>query len=261
MEQGVMLELTSVRRTASCSFCSRRSHRVHSRYERTMADLPWAGQGVTLRLHVRRFFCGNRRCPRRIFAEQRPAVVAPRARRTRALNRRLLDLVCAVGGQAGVRLAQRRGVRTSRATLLRLVQRAALPWVGTPRVVGVDDWSQRRGRSYSTILVDADRRRPVELLPDRTAASLAEWLQAHPSVEIVTHDRSTAYTEGAAHGAPQAVQVADRFHLLDDLGDAVERVLDRHRAALRELTLPSTLATVGMADDRALLRRRVLLAA
>jgi transposase len=114
-------------------------------------------------------------------------------------------------------------------------------------VVGVDDWSQRRGHTYGTILVDADQRRPVELLPDRTAASLAGWLQGHPSVEIVTRDRSATYAEGAARGAPQAVQVADRFHVLDDLGDAVERVLDQHRSALRELTLPSILTTVGVA--------------
>jgi hypothetical protein len=128
--------------------------------------------------------------------------------------------------------------------LLRLIHRAPLPAVGTPRVVGVDDWSQRRGQRYGTILVDADRRRPIELLPDRTAASLAEWLQVHPSVEIVTRDRSTAYAEGATRGAPHAVQVADRFHVVDDLGDAVEHFLDRHRSVLRELVVPSPVAVV-----------------
>lgn len=255
-EDSVILELSSTRRTACCPLCARRSHRVHSRYERRLADLPWADRSVTLRLHVRRFFCGNRRCPRRIFAEQRPDLVAPRGRRTQALDSRLLDLACTVGGQAGARLARRQGVLTSRATLLRLVHRAPLPAVGSPRVVGIDDWSQRRGHTYGTILVDADQRRPIELLPDRTAKSLADWLQTHPSIEILTRDRSTTYAEGAARGAPRAVQVADRFHVLDDLGDVVERVLDRHRPALRELTLPSTLATVGVAESQVAERPR-----
>ena len=254
VDQGVTLELTSTRRTASCPLCSRRSHRVHSRYERTLADLPWAGQSVTLRLHVRRFFCRNRRCSRRIFAEQQPALVAPRGRRTQALQSRLLDLACVLGGQAGARLARRDGVRTSRATLLRLLEQAPLPAAGMPRVLGVDDWSQRRGHSYGTMLVDADRRRPIDLLPDRTAASLATWLEAHPSVEVLTRDRSASYAEGAARGAPQALQVADRFHVIDDLGDAIERFLDRHRSVLRELALPSPVVAV---EDAAAPRTRL----
>jgi transposase len=249
-DTGLSLSLSTTRRTAQCPLCSRRSRRVHSRYLRTIADLPWAGRSIILRVQVRRFFCRNRHCPRAIFAERLPTLVAPRARRTCGLQALLLDIACALGGQAGARLAARQGMPTSRATLLRLVHQAPLPAVGSPRVLGVDDWSQRRGHTYGTILVDAEQRRPVDLLPDRTATSLAEWLQAHPTIEVVTRDRSPTYAEGAARGAPQAVHVADRFHVLDDLGDAVERVLDRHRSALRELTLPSTLATVGAAQDQ-----------
>src|SRR5262252_7383662 len=117
-------------------------------------------------------------------------LVAPRGRRTHASHALVLDIACALGGQVGARLAARQGLPASRATLLRLVPRAPLPAVGSPRVLGVDDWSQRRGHTYGTILVDADQRRPVDLLPDRTATSLADWLHAHPSVEIVTRDRS-----------------------------------------------------------------------
>ncbi len=214
----------------------------------------WSKHHLTCQ--VRRFFCRNRCCARAIFGERLPLLVEPRGRRTRALQALLLDIACALGGQAGARLAVRQGVCTSRATLLRLIHRLPLPTVGVPRVLGVDDWSQRRGHTYGTILVDAEQRRPVDLLPDRTATSLADWLHAHPSVEIVTRDRSATYAEGAARGVPQAVQVADRFHVLDDLGDAVERVLDRHRSALRELTLPSTLATVGVAQDQMADRER-----
>jgi transposase len=244
VDAGLNLVLATTRRTASCPLCSRRSHRVHSRYQRMLADLPWGGHSVTLRVEVRRFFCSNRRCARAIFAERLPDLAAPHARRTNAQHALLLDVACALGGQPGARLAVRHGVATSRATLLRLVHRAPLPPVGMPRVLGVDDWSQRRGRTFGTILVDADQRRPIELLPDRTAATLASWLVAHPSVEVVTRDRSTAYAEGATRGTPNAQQVADRFHVVDDLGDAIERVLDQHRSVLRELTLPSPLATV-----------------
>jgi transposase len=255
-ETGLTLSLSTTRRTAPCPGCSRRSRRVHSRYVRTIADLPWAGRSITLRVQVRRFFCRNRRCPRAIFAERLPLLAEPRSRRTRALQALLLDIACALGGQAGARLAARQGVATSRATLLRLVHQAPLPEVGAPRVLGVDDWSQRRGHTYGTILVDAEQRRPVELLSDRTATSLAEWLQAHPSIEVVTRDRSTTYAEGATRGAPQAVQVADRFHVIDDLGDVIERVLDRYRSALRELTLPSMLTTVGATQDQLADRER-----
>jgi transposase len=244
-DTDLTLVLTTTRRTAQCPLCSRRSTSVHSRYQRTLADLPWGGRSVILRVEVRRFFCRNRRCARAIFAERLPELAAPRARRTNAQHALLLDIACALGGRPGARLALRHGVATSRATLLRLVYRAPLPPVGMPCVLGVDDWSQRRGRTYGTILIDADRHRPIDLLPDRTAATLASWLEAHPSVKVVTRDRSTAYAEGATRGAPNAQQVADKFHLFDDLGDAVERVLDQHRSALRELTLPSSLATLA----------------
>jgi len=246
IDASLTLMLTTMRRTAVCPLCARRSHRVHSHYQRTMADLPWAGRSVMLHVQVRRFFCGNRRCPRAIFAERLPRLVAPRGRRTLAQNRLLLDFACALGGQAGARLARRHGLPTSRATLLRLIAHAPLPPVGAPHVLGVDDWSQRRGRTYGTILVDEERHRPVELLEDRMAATLARWLEAHPSIEVLTRDRSTAYAEGAARGAPQAVQVADRFHLIDDLGDVVERILDQHRSALRELTLPPSNGTTAV---------------
>ena len=249
-ETGVTLSLSTARRTAPCPGCSRRSRRVHSRYLRTVADLPWAGRSISLRVQVRRFFCRSRRCPRAIFAERLPALVAPRARRTCALQALLLDIACALGGQAGARFAARQGMPTSRATLLRLVHQAPLPAVGSPRVLGVDDWSQQRGHTYGTILVDAEQRRPVELLPDRTATSLAEWLQAYPSIEVVTRDRSATYAEGAARGAPQAIQVADRFQAMSSNAFLIGT------APLRELTLPSMQTTVGATQDQLADRER-----
>jgi transposase len=245
-DRGLILIVVATRRTAQCPLCSRRARRVHSRYVRTVADLPWGEHAVTLRLQGRRFFCRHRRCPRMIFAERLAKVVAPHARRTPAQQAHLLELACALGGPAGARLAHRQGAPIRRATLLRLLQRAPLPPAGTPRVLGVDDWSQRRGHTYGTILVDADQRRPIDRLPDRTATTLATWLEAHSGIEIVTRDRSGAYGEAVGRGAPSAVQGADRFHLVEDVGKALEQGPEHQRSVLRELALPVPVKVVPL---------------
>src|SRR5215813_10536140 len=166
---------------ARCPSCRQTTRRVHSRYARCLGDVPWQGRTVQLRLCVRRFVCEQSGCPQRIFCERLASVAGAYARKTQRLTTALTELGNALGGEAGARLAQHLGMPTSPDTLLRLVRQATVPTTASPRVVGIDDWAQRKGQRYGTILVDLERHCPLELLPDRDAVTVAHWLQAHPS--------------------------------------------------------------------------------
>ena len=176
-------------------------------------------------MRVRRFYRRNARCVRRTFAERLPELVKPHARRTCRLAEAQGRVGAALGGEAGAKLAHRLAMLASADTVLRLIRHLPLPEKAAPRVVGVDDWALRKGRTYGTIVADLERRCVADLLPDRTAATVAAWLQQRPGIEVVTRDRSTEYVRAAAIGAPKAVQVADRWHLLSNVRDMLERCL------------------------------------
>lgn len=222
----IVLKTTSA--TAVCPLCNTPSGRVHSRYERTVADLPWAGRRAQLHLLVRRFFCSATECQRKVFTERIPEVVAPHGRSTVRLAAAQRCIGLALGGQGGERLAAFLAMPISGDAILRRIREVPLPDLPAPQVVGVDDWALRRGQRYGTLLCDLVRRRPIAMLPDRSAETLSAWLKEHPHVEIVSRDRADEYAKGAAEGAPQATQVADRWHLLKNLQDALHRVIDCH---------------------------------
>ena len=219
---------------ARCPACASLSSRVHSRYERTLSDLPWSGHTVRLVVQAHRFFCQQPTCPRKTFAECIPALAERYARRTIRLKEVLERLALALGGEQGSRLTANLKIRCSPDTLLRLLRRLPDDPVEPPRVVSLDDWAWRRGHRYGTLICDLERYRRLDILPDREAASVAAWLKRYPSIEIISRDRSDTYATAARLGAPQALQVTARWHLLKNLSEALQRCLSHHLSLSRK---------------------------
>lgn len=240
-----VLTLRSSQIGSNCPNCQTCSEKVHSYYTRHLQDLPLAQQQLRLVLKARRFYCHNQGCPKLTFAENFGQTIQAYARRTARCATTLTEIARLVGGQTGAELAQIVGIPASRDTLLRLLNKLAKPEVGTPKVVGVDDWAWKKGQRYGTIIVDLLQHRPLDLLPDRNSQSVANWLAQYPSIEIVSRDRGPVYIEGVRRGAPQARQVTDRWHLLKNLSEHLQKFLASKTNLIRQQTKQMHQAKIG----------------
>ncbi len=239
-EATLHLSLASVRPQAACPICGTPSAAQHSTYHRTFRDVPCGGCPVLVALQTRRFFCREESCPRRIFTERFPRFVLPRARMTERFRQALAALSIVLAHEAAARLAQLLQLPTSVATLRRQLERQLLSTSAVPTAIGLDDFAFRRGKTYGTVVVDLESHRILDLLPDRTTATVEAWLRAHPGIRIISRDRAGEYALAAARAVPDALQIADRFHLLLNAGECLERFIQRHPALLQEPD-PSTL--------------------
>ena len=220
---------------STCPDCRQPTDRIHSSYPRTLADLPWATMPIELRFTVRRFFCRTCTCARQTFRERLPTIAPLYARTTTRLATAQAHTGLSLGGAAGARHLARQGTPVSRNTLLRRVRRCVLPQGTAPHIIGIDDWAWRKGHRYGTIVVDLERGCPIDVLEDRAAETVAAWLQSHPDVKVVARDRAEAYGAGIRQGAPEATQVADRFHLLKNLASALQEVFNAHYGEIANL--------------------------
>ncbi len=229
--------------TAQCPSCQQWSSYIHSRYFRRLADLPWGSVPVRIDLQVRRFRCSTPNCHHHYFTERVPEIAPPYRRRTNRFQDWLSVIALALGGEPTARVFRHLGLQVSADTCLRLIRQTTNSAYVTPRVLGIDDWARCKGRTYGTILCDLERHSVIELLPDREAKTVSSWLEAHPGVEIICRDRASAYAEAAQLSAPNAQQVADRFHLLMNLTETVKKTVERNRQCLRlpvtDLPLPT----------------------
>ena len=229
----VMITVRAASPMVPCPCCGTLSRRVQSRYTRTLRDLPVSGRYTHLIVHVRRFFCQESTCIRKIFAERFPSLTLPRVKFTLRLQETLRQMGFALGGEAGARLGRVLSIPGSSDTVLRLVKQTELPVASSPRVVGIDDWSWKRRLRYGTLICDLESRKPIDVLPDRSVESVSAWFEKYPSIEIVSRDRSSEYAAAIKKGAPQALQVADLWHIGKNLAESVSTLLARCRAEIR----------------------------
>ena len=235
----VVLTCERVPRTARCPVCGSLAQRIHSRYQRTVWDLPLQKTQVVLHLHVRKFYCDLPTCPRRIFTERLPQVTTPHGRFTLALRQVLAHLGREHGGAPGARSASQLGIRVTPRAVLRFLHALPLPAVAPPHIIGLDDWAWKRRLRYGAVVVDLERDQPIALLAERSQEVVGQWLKAHPTITLVARDRSKEFAAAITAALPHAQQVADRWHVAKNLTEHLDKVVAARWKALRRALPPA----------------------
>lgn len=232
---------------SKCPICRKYSNKVHDHYTRTLSDLPVFQNKTTIILKTRKFKCLNSQCNRKVFSEQTPYFLRY-SRRTKRASKILDSLSIELTGKLGSILSKQLLIPVSSSTITRIVHRQQLPPIIQPKVLGVDDWAYRKGRSYGTILIDMETSRPIDILPSREGKELKKWLSKYPDVKIVTRDRASSYSSAINEVCPNAEQVADRFHLLMNLSDALDKYFKSVNPKIRKLIKDKSNELLNMSD-------------
>lgn len=234
-ETRLVVQVACKSPTACCPLCQLPSDRIHGHYGRTVADLPCGGRRVILAFKVRKFVCRTPTCLRQIFTERFPDLVQSYARITNRLRDALIALGLATSAEVCSRLAPKLGMQVIASPLLRSLRTVSCASPTSVRILGIDDWSWKKGQTYGTLLVDLELRRPIEVLPDRKAERVEAWLRGHPEIEVISRDRGGEYAAAARRGAPQAQQIADKFHLLLNLREKLKELMARKQKQLPQV--------------------------
>lgn len=235
-EKTVLFHVSSTQNQAICPQCQQVSEKIHSRYQRILADLPLSGLAVRLICHVKKFFCSNKDCSQQIFVERLTEVAEVFARRTKRLDKIICSLAFYVGGRLGSKVTEKLSIGVSRQTLIRQILKTPSSPIIMPKVIGIDDFAFRRGQVYGTLLIDLERRKALDLIPSREAEDVAQWLKKYPQVEVVSRDRSPIYANAVTTALPNAEQIADRFHLVKNIYEVLEKVLHRERKTIGQVS-------------------------
>ena len=235
-------------RRSKCPLCGRYSKRVHDYYYRTITDLPVFQNKTVILLKTRKFRCGKKNCPRKVFSEQTPDIIRY-SRRTGRVNRILETFAIELTGKLGCILSEQLHISVSSSTITRIAHGHQIMEITQPRVLGVDDWAYRKGVSYGTILIDMETSRPIDLLPSRDGQVLKDWLLKYNDVRIITRDRASSYSLAINEACPNAVQVADRFHLLMNLSDALDTYFKSVSGKIRSLIASKSKEFLDLQDN------------